>query len=72
MGAKFKTGDIVFVEEAKGFGKILNIEKDKSVVVQLDNEPEGNTWLCEFADLSPTVRIGNQLRVLACDRMHIG
>ena len=72
MGAKFKTGDIVFVEEAKGFGKILHIEKDKSVVVQLDNEPEGDTWLCEFADLLPTVRIGNQLRILACDRIHTG
>ena len=63
MGSNFKKGDIVFVEEAKGFGKIVNIEKDKSVVVQLDNEPEGDTWLCEFADLSPTVRIGHQLRV---------
>ena len=72
MGSNFKKGDIVFVEEAKGFGKIINIEKDKSVVVQLDNEPEGNTWLCEFADLSPTVRIGNQLRILACDRIHTG
>lgn len=64
MDSKFKIGDTVFVEEAKGFGKIVNIEKDKSVVVKLDNEPDGNTWLCEFEDLSPTVRIGNQLRMI--------
>lgn len=64
MDSKFKIGDTVFVEEVKGFGKIVHIEKDKSVVVKLNNEPDGNTWLCEFEDLSPTVRIGNQLRVI--------